>query len=591
MDFGYYTRSLLSKINPYRPDAEKFHNVYSIARAVDFHKKRHLDCIPMKKDLIAVLTEALETLNISPLPDIDIETPRGESFGDLSTPLAMGLARALRKAPRKIAEEIADAIRSREIFEKIEVAGPGFINFTFTRRYLYSSFRELLEGDRSFLRENIGQGLRVLVEYVSANPTGPLHIGHARGAAVGNALCNLLEESGYSIEREYYINDAGRQVKLLGQSLHAKYQQLSGVDIAFPEDGYRGQYIDDEAAALHAEKGDAYRGIAFDICGQEITTWSYRRMLELIKKDLNSFGVREFDTWVSEKEIFDRGEVGQAIDELKHRGLLYESGHALWFRSTDFRDDKDRVVVKSDGQYTYFASDIAYHRNKLDRNFDVIIDIWGADHHGYIPRVESVMQAFGYDVSRFRVILVQMVNLLKHGEPFQMSKRAGTFVTLSDIMEIVGPDITKFIFLTRKADSHLDFDLDVVTATTAENPVFYVQYANARINSILARAAERGISTDRADLSLLSEPEEISLIKKLLAYRMVLEGAARSFEPHRITFYLQELAALFHAYYHNHRVIADDPGLACARIALCRGIKIIIGDALNILGVTAPEKM
>ncbi len=545
----------------------------------------------MKKDLTAVLTKALETLNISPLPAIEIETPREESFGDLSTPLAMGLARTLKKAPKKIAEDIVNAITDRSIFEKIEIAGPGFINFTFTNEYLSACFKELLKAEKSYLREDVGQGRRVLIEYVSANPTGPLHIGHARGAAVGNALCNLLEASGYRIEREYYINDAGRQVKLLGLSVHAKYQQLFGLDIPFPEDGYRGQYIDDEAAALHAERGEVFKGMPFETCGDEITTWTYKRMIALIKKDLSRFGIRDFDTWISEKDIFEKGEVQQAIDDLKQKGFLYESGHALWFRSTDFRDDKDRVVIKSDGQHTYFASDIAYHKHKLDRNFDIIIDIWGADHHGYIPRIESVMQAFGYDITRFRVILVQMVNLLKHGEPFQMSKRAGTFVTLSDLMDLVGPDTTKFIFLTRKADSHLDFDLDVVTATTAENPVFYVQYANARINSIIANAMEKGISADNADLSCLSEPAETGLIKKLLTYPMVLEGAARSFEPHRITFYLQELAGMFHAYYHNHRVIVDDPGLTSARLALCHGIKIVIGDALGILGVTAPEKM
>ncbi len=545
----------------------------------------------MKKDLIPVLTKALETLNISPLPGIEIETPREESFGDLSTPLAMGLARTCKKAPKKIAEDIIGAIKDRSIFEKIEIAGPGFINFTFTREYLVASFRELLREEKSFLRENVGQGRKVLIEYVSANPTGPLHIGHARGAAVGNALCNLLEEFGYHIEREYYINDAGRQVKLLGLSVHAKYQQLLGIDTPFPEDGYRGQYIDDEAAALHAARGEAFKGISFETCGDEITTWTYKRMIELIRKDLSRFGIRDFDTWISEKNIFETGEVQRAIDDLTKKGFLYESGHALWFRSTDFRDDKDRVVIKSDGQHTYFASDIAYHKNKLDRNFDIIIDIWGADHHGYIQRIESVMQAFGYEITRFKVILVQMVNLLKHGEPFQMSKRAGTFVTLSDIMDLVGPDTTKFIFLTRKADSHLDFDLDVVTATTAENPVFYVQYANARINSIIANAMEKGIRADNAYLSLLSEPAEISLIKKLLTYPMVLEGAARSFEPHRITFYLQELAGLFHTYYHNHRVIVDDSALTSARLALCKGIKIVIGDALTILGVTAPEKM
>jgi arginyl-tRNA synthetase len=446
--------------------------------------------------------------------------------------------------------------------------------------------------EKPYLRENVGEGKKVLVEFVSANPTGPLHIGHARGAAVGNALCNLLAECGFRVAREYYINDAGRQVRLLGLSVYARYQQLFGSDTPLPEDGYRGQYIDNEASDLRSEGGEKYRGIPFETCGDEITLWTYSRMLSLIRKDLALFGVTEFDAWVSERDIFARGEVAEAIETLRKKGLIYEHERALWFRSTDFGDDKDRVVIKSDGEYTYFSSDIAYHKNKLDRGYDLIIDIWGADHHGYIPRIESVMKAFGYDLHKFRVILVQMVNLMKHGEPFQMSKRAGTFVTLGDIMDLVGADTTKFIFLTRKADSHLDFDLDVVTATSAENPVFYVQYANARINSVLSHAGEKGRRTEEgADLSLLAEPAEIGLIKKLLTYPMVLENAARSLEPHRITFYLQELAGMFHTYYHHYRIIGEDPALTAARLALCRGIKFVLGDALGILGVSAPEKM
>ncbi len=546
----------------------------------------------MKRDVAALLAEALDALRMSPRPLVEIEVPREESFGDLSTPLAMGLAKVLKKPPKKIAEDIVSRLKDSCILEKIEIAGPGFINVTFTKSYLYASLQQLLRAEKSYLRENIGDGKKVLIEFVSANPTGPLHIGHARGAAVGNALCNLLEESGFKVDREYYVNDAGRQVKLLGLSVYARYQQLLGSDMTFPEDGYRGQYIDDEAAALLAETGERYKGTPFDACDFDITSWTYKRMLVLIRKDLRRFDVKEFDSWVSEKEIFARGEVRGAIESLKQKGFIYEHDHALWFRSTGFKDDKDRVVIKRDGEYTYFASDIAYHKNKLDRGYDIIIDIWGADHHGYIPRIESVMQAFGYDITEFKVILVQMVNLLKHGEPFQMSKRAGTFVTLSDIIDLVGADTTKFIFLTRKADSHLDFDLDVVTATSAENPVFYVQYANARISSILANAQEQGIDTGHgADLSLLAAPAELGLIKKLLLYPMVLENAARSFEPHRITFYLQELAGMFHTYYHNHRVIGDEPALSRARLSLCRGIKIVLSDALGILGVSAPEKM
>jgi arginyl-tRNA synthetase len=561
-------------------------------QTVDFQKKRHLHCISMKREVAVLLAEALDSLGVSPRPPVEIEVPREESFGDLSTPIAMGLARSLKKAPRKIAEDIVSRLKVSSIFEKIEIAGPGFINVTFTKAYLFSSLQQLLRAEKSFLRENIGEGKKVLIEFVSANPTGPLHIGHARGAAAGNALCNLLQESGFSVDREYYVNDAGRQVKLLGLSVYARYQYLLGNEVPFPEDGYRGQYIDDEASALLAETGEKYKGIPFETCGDEITSWTYARMLLLIRRDLERFGVKEFDAWVSEKEIFARGEVRKAIEALKQKRFIYEHDNALWFRSTDFGDDKDRVVIKSDGEYTYFASDIAYHKNKLDRGYDVIIDIWGADHHGYIPRIESVMQAFGYDISKFKVILVQMVNLLKHGEPFQMSKRAGTFVTLGDIMDLVGADTTKFIFLTRKADSHLDFDLDVVTATSAENPVYYVQYANARISSILSNAREKGLEAGQdSDLSFLSEPAELSLIKKLLAYPLVLENAARSLEPHRITFYLQELAGMFHTYYHNHRVIGEDPALTGARLSLCEGIRIVLGDALGILGVSAPEKM
>ncbi|MEW6108302.1 MAG: arginine--tRNA ligase [Nitrospirota bacterium] len=550
----------------------------------------------MKKHLIRILQDSFASLGISPYPQIEIEIPKEESFGDMSTPVAMGLAKSLKKAPREIAEDIVNSIKEKEkdIFEKIEIAGPGFINFTFSRSYLYRSINNLLSDQKSFLREDIGRGRRVLVEFVSANPTGPLHIGHARGAAVGNALCNLLEESGFDVEREYYINDAGRQVRLLGLSVYAKYQQLLGNDIGFPEEGYRGQYIDDEASALFSQAKEKYKNTPFDECENEITEWAYNRMLELIKNDISCFAIKNFSNWISEKSLYERGEVREAIEDLKKRGFIYDRDAAVWFRSSEFVDDKDRVVIKSDGEFTYFASDIAYHKDKLDRGYDIIIDIWGADHHGYIPRIQSVMKAFGYDSSRFRVILVQMVNLLKHGEPYQMSKRAGNFVTLSEVVDLVGADNAKFIFLTRKSDSHLDFDIDVVTATSAENPVYYMQYANARINSILANAREKGIGTGNLpdmDLSLLRNKEELELIKKIMTYPMVLEGAARAYEPHRITFYLQELSGIFHSYYHKYKVITDDIETAKARIALCIAIKIILQDALNILGVTAPERM
>jgi len=548
----------------------------------------------MKKDLIKILERSLNSLGILDYPQIEIEIPREEAFGDASTPLAMGLSRLLKKAPKKIAEDIINTIEDKSLFKKIDIAGPGFINFTFTDEYLQSSLQNMLLSEKSFLREDIGKGKRVLVEFVSANPTGPLHIGHAKGAAVGNSLCNLLQELGFIVEREYYINDAGRQIKMLGLSLYARYQQLLGIACEFPEDGYRGQYIDEEASALHEFAGEKYKNVPFETCEKELTDWAYKRMLDLIKKDLALFAVRDFTSWISEKQMHEKGEVISAIDDLRARGYIYEKDKAVWFRSTDFNDDKDRVIIKSDGQYTYFASDIAYHKDKLDRGFDIIIDIWGADHHGYVPRIESVMKAFGYDSSKFRVILVQMVNLLKHGEPFQMSKRAGNFVTLSEVVDLVGADNTKFIFLTRKSDSHLDFDIDVVTATSAENPVYYVQYAYARINSILNNADEKAIdinSLKDINLSLLTNKEELSLIKKLLTYLIVLESSAQAYEPHRITFYLQELAKMFHSYYHKHKVITNNLETTRARLALCLAIKTVMKDALGILGVTSPEKM
>ncbi len=554
----------------------------------------------MKRDVVKILRASLESLGISQCPEIEVEIPKVESFGDISSPIAMALAKPLKKPPKKIAEEIVASIQDKSIFEKIEIAGPGFINFTFTDEYLLSSLRNLLSGQEKFRRENIGHGKKVLVEYVSANPTGPLHIGHARGAAIGNALCNLLEESGFSVEREYYINDAGRQIRLLGESVYAKYMQeyCGRKDYPFPDDGYKGEYIGEIAWQFNHDnikKTEAgyFDNKNFDDLAEIFIDYSYKKMLELIKSDLKNFGVC-LDTWVSEKQLYEKGEVTGSIEALRHKGHIYEKGGAIWFRSTDFGDDKDRVIIKSDGEYTYFASDIAYHKDKLDRGFDIIIDVWGADHHGYIPRIESVMKAFGYDSSRFRVILVQMVNLLKHGEPFQMSKRAGTFVTLSEVVELVGADNAKFIFLTRKSDSHLDFDIDVVKATSAENPVYYVQYANARINSILINAKEKGIDIGRLpdrDLSALSNREEFALIKKLLSYPIVLESAARAYEPHRITFYLQELAGMFHPYYHKYKVVADDVETTHARLALCSAIKVVLSDALSMLGVTAPEKM
>jgi len=547
----------------------------------------------MKKDLTRILKQALKRLGVETVSSIEIEVPRQESMGDLSTPVAMSLTKALKKSPVKIAEDMVNAIEDKAFFEKIEIAGPGFVNFTFSKEYLYSGLKDLLKLQRDFLRCNIGQGKRVQIEFVSANPTGPLHLGHGKGAATGAALSNLLHAAGYEVVCEYYINDAGKQVKLLGLSVFARYQQLHDVEYPFPEDGYKGAYIEDIAREIMKEKRKKYIQAGFEDVSDFFIDYSYKKILSGIKDDLKSFGV-DFDIWQSERELFDSGEVENAIDDLRGKGHIYEKDGAVWFMATAFGDEKDRVIIKQDGEYTYFTSDIAYHKKKIDQGYDEIIDIWGADHHGYIPRVQAVIEALGYPKEKLKVILVQMVNLLRGGKPVQMSKRAGEFITLKDVIDEVGADTTKFIFLTRRPDSHLDFDLEVAKTQSSENPVFYVQYANARINSIYKHAREKGMDTglfSDADLSLLSAPEELRVVKKLLLYPMIFEGAAKAHEPHRITFYLQELSGMFHPYYNKCRIVVEDDALTGARLALCEAVRIVLKEGLQVLGISAPEKM
>jgi arginyl-tRNA synthetase len=553
----------------------------------------------MKKELVKVIEDSLKTLGLETIPSIEAEVPPNDSMGDLATPVAMSIAALLKKSPRKIAEELVNSIKDlsaqagKSAFEKIDIAGPGFINFTFSKEYLYSEMKKLIEYKSGFLREDIGKGKKVQIEFISANPTGPLHLGHGRGGATGEALSNLLKAAGYNVEREYYINDAGKQVKLLGLSVFARYQQLLGIEYPFPEEGYRGEYVEEIANAIIKEEGGKYIKANFEVVSDFFIDYSYKEILFSIKEDLKDFGIT-FDIWQSERELYEKGDIEKSIEDLKIRGFIYEKDGALWFRSTAFGDDKDRVIIKQDGEYTYFTSDIAYHRKKIEKRYDELIDIWGADHHGYIPRVKAVIEALGYPKERLKVLLVQMVNLLRGGKPVQMSKRAGEFVTLREVIGEVGADTTKFIFLTRRPDSHLDFDLEVAKAQSSENPVFYVQYANARINSIFTHAKEKSINTDRlynADLRLLSIYEELRIIRKLLIYPMIFEGAVNTHEPHRITFYLQELSGMFHPYYNKCRVISDDIELTRAKLALCEAIRIVLQDGLEILGISAPEKM
>jgi arginyl-tRNA synthetase len=547
----------------------------------------------VKKEIVKRIETSLKKLGIESFPPIEVEVPPRESMGDLATTVAMLLAKKLKKSPREIAKDLINYLQDETTFERIEIAGPGFINFTFSKTFLCSNLKKIIQYKKNFLREDIGKERTVQIEFVSANPTGPLHLGHGRGAATGQALANLLSAAGYRVEREYYINDAGKQVKLLGLSVFASYKELLGIEHPFPEEGYKGDYVEGIAKEIINKIHDKFIKADFDEVSNYFIDYSYELMLSRIKTDLEDFGIG-FDMWQSERELFSKGDVQKAISDLMAKGFIYEKDGATWFESTVFGDDKDRVIIKQDGEYTYFTSDIAYHRKKVEKHYDELIDIWGADHHGYIPRVKAVIEALGYPQEKLKILLVQMVSLMRGGKPVQMSKRAGEFVTLREVMDEVGVDTTKFIFLTRRPDSHLEFDIEAAKSQSSENPVFYVQYANARINSIFAHAQEKGFSTEdlhNADLDLLYNPEEMRIIRKLLMYPMVFEGAAIAHEPHRITFYLQELSGLFHPYYNKYRVVDHDRELSNARLALCEAVRIVLRDGLTILGVSTPEKM
>ncbi len=547
--------------------------------------------------LYNALTEAKEKgeLKMKEEPLIILEIPKDETKGDIATTVAMALAASEKKKPRDIAEIIIRRLRDEKgIIDRTDIAGPGFINFFLKDKYWYEVLRAV-HREEDFGRVDIGNGEKVQVEFVSANPTGPLHVGHGRGAAVGDALSNLLAATGYDVMREFYINDAGRQIKLLAQSVYSRYRQMHGKDEPFPEDGYHGTYINEVAASATASQAISLKfvDVPFEKCEADFAEFSKEEMLRDIRNDLSAFGVR-FDNWFSEQSLLDDSSVKKSIEELKKRDFVYEKDDALWLRSTAFGDDKDRVVIKKDGSYTYLATDIAYHRNKLSRGFKKLVNIWGADHHGYIARVQAVIQAFGHPKDTLHILLVQLVAILRHGQPVPMSKRAGDFVTLREVIQEVGSDAARFFFLMRRHDSHLDFDLDLAKKASSENPVYYVQYAHARLCSVERMAEERGIKMpdiNNVDLSLLKLPEEKSIIKQIAIYPLTVEGAARALEPHRITFYLQNLAGLLHNYYFHHRIITDDKPLTDARLILMKGVRQVIKNALTILGVSAPEKM
>ncbi len=586
----------------------------------------------MKNHLLELITQALETLTAEGLLEGDllngivIERARDKQHGDFATNAAMVLAKVARRKPRELAEQIVRALPASEQVEKVEIAGPGFINFYLIAGAVQAVVGQILEAGEAYGRSEVGKGQRVQVEFVSANPTGPLHVGHGRGAAYGATVADLLAAMGFDVHREYYVNDAGRQMDILGTSVWLRYLELCGEAHTFPSNGYKGDYVWDIAATLHRESGDAYRRPAAEVfegvpadapAGGDkeahidaliarakalLGAEDYRKVFDLglnailedIRQDLGEFGVH-YEQWYSERALVESGKVDEAIERLQKVGHIYEQEGALWFRSTDFGDEKDRVVVRDNGVKTYFASDIAYHMEKFQRGFERVIDVWGADHHGYVPRVKAALTAMGEDPARLDVLLVQFAILYRGGERAQMSTRSGEFVTLRELREEVGNDAARFFYVMRKCEQHMDFDLDLAKSQSSDNPVYYVQYAHARVCSVMRQLEEKGFSYDQtagvANVARLTEAHEEALFASLSRYPEVLEAAALNHEPHLLAHYLRELANDFHTYYNAHQFLVDDAELRNARLAMVLAVRQVLANGLKLLGVSAPESM
>jgi arginyl-tRNA synthetase len=554
----------------------------------------------MRNHLRELLAQAIEKtakggeLNLTELPPLLLEPPKQREFGDLATNVALLWAKNAKKPPRFIAETILKNLQDpRGILARKEIAGPGFLNFTFAPEFYFQRVRDFAAGKDA--KVDLGHGERVQVEFASVNPTGPLHVGHGRVAVIGDVLARLHQASGFNVEREYYVNDAGKQMENLGLSLYARYRELFGEKSDFPAEGYPGDYVKEIAAEVKEHHGARFLGESKEAAIGFFQGYGGDALLKRIQIQLGQFGI-EFDVFFSEKALRERSEVAQTMALLRARGLLYSQDGAEWFKSAQFGDDKDRTVVKNDGELTYFASDIAYHRNKFERNFAKLINVWGADHHGYVPRLKAAMQGLGYDPNRLRVVLVQMVQLTRGGEPVRMGKRTGEFISLEEVLGEVGRDAARFFFLMRKPDSHLDFDLELAKKQSSENPVFYVQYAHARVASIFEQARRSGVEWDaaaagKAPVERLQLQEETELIRETAQFSDVLEESVRELEPHRMVFYLLDLAGEFHRYYNRHRVVTDDQGLCRARLLLVEYVQKTIRRGLEILGVDAPTKM
>ncbi len=527
------------------------------------------------------------------IPSFVLEVPKDKTHGDYATNIAMQLTKIARKPPRQIAEAILENLdQAKANISKVEIAGPGFINLYMNNSYLTDVIPQVIAAGDAYGRTNFGQKMKIQVEFVSANPTGSLHLGHARGAAVGDALCNVLDMAGFDVSREYYINDAGNQIANLAYSIEARYMQALGKDWPMPEDGYHGQDIIEFGQELAKEAGDKYVELSQEERFQFFREYGLKKELAKLKNDLKDFGV-EFDVWFSETSLYESGAVVKIVEKLRERGYIFEEEGATWLRSMDFGDDKNRVLIKNDGSYTYLTPDIAYHQDKFSRGFEKLINIWGADHHGYIPRMKAAMQALGYNADQLHVIINQMVSLYQGGEKVKMSKRTGKAVTMRDLMEEVGTDAVRYFFTMRSSDAHLDFDMDLAVSKSNENPVFYVQYAHARIASIFRKAEEEGIEWKgvEADLSLIISEKEVELLKKVGQFPEEINVAADQYAPHRIVRYAHELATLFHSFYNAEHVVTEDRALTIARLNLMLAVQTTLRNALRVIGVSAPEKM
>ncbi|KOO49756.1 arginine--tRNA ligase [Viridibacillus arvi] len=545
----------------------------------------------IKEALLAAVSKAGLLEDTSTL-NIHLETPKDKTNGDYATNIAMQLTKLAKKPPRAIAEAIIENLDTTgTAIEKIDIAGPGFMNIVLRKDYLAEVITTVLAQGAEYGRSLAGANEKVQVEFVSANPTGDLHLGHARGASVGDSLCNVLDFAGYDVSREYYINDAGNQINNLAASLEARYKQALGLEATMPEDGYHGQDIIDIAGKLAAEFGDSILSKSDEERFEFFREHGLKLELGKLQKDLANFRV-DFDVWYSETSLYKSGKVEMALEKLRANGHVFEEEGATWFRSTTFGDDKDRVLIKNDGSYTYLTPDISYHEDKIQRGFTKLINIWGADHHGYIPRMKAAIEALGYDRDTLEVEIIQMVNLMKDGEKVKMSKRTGNAVTLRELVEEVGLDAVRYNFAMRAGDSHMDFDLDLAVKQSNENPVYYAQYAHARISSILRQAKEQGFAASEEHLDLLNAEKEIDVLKKVGDFPQVVADAAKNRTPHRITNYIQELAATFHSFYNAEKVLdADNKDRSEARLSLITAVRTTIANALKLIGVSAPEKM